>query len=53
MFCLQYIVCACLVVDGGCGIHVFNDERSAVLVFIYNAASQSGRLVLLVLPEGQ
>ena len=33
--------------DGGCGIHVFNDERSAVLVFIYNAASQSGRLVLL------
>ena len=35
-FVCNIFVCTCMVVGGGCGIHVSNDEKSAVLVFIYN-----------------
>jgi len=53
-FVCNIFVCSCSVVGGGCGIHVSNDERGTIFVFIYWCASQSGRLVLLVLlPEGQ
>ena len=35
-FVCNIFVCTCLVVGGGCGIHVSNDERGTIFVFIYN-----------------
>ena len=35
-FVCNIFVCACLVVGGGCGIHISSDERGTVFVFIDN-----------------
>jgi len=57
-FVCNIFVCTCSVVGGGCGIHVSNDERGTVFVFIYNGCNlclhlKAGGLCLWSGPEGQ